>query len=714
MAAFFSGHLQAFPICLNDEAPVPLKTSLVFCSSFLQNDSSCCNASMDMQLKSRFQSFNVSDNQCANYLKQILCAQCDPYAGDLFQAELQQERFTPVLCNSTSASNDTSASNATTNAYCENVWDTCKSVPIKNSPFATSLQGATGTSQSAQNATKLTDLWQSQPDFCTALGGPPGSGEFCYSGEKFVPFNTSTPPNLEGICFEKIGDGAYLNMIPHPDGSNRVFVASQRGKILLVTLPADGSGKNMTVNDSPFLDISDRVISSGEYGLLGVAFHPDFKDNGRFFVSYNCDKSSWPDCAGRCACNAQTGCTLSELGSEAGSIPCQISSVVAEYSANTSSSSSPLKAVAANPNEVRRIFTMGLPYTTHHAGQILFGPTDNYLYFMMGDGGSTGDPFNFAQNKMSLLGKILRFDIDSIPSASEILNSQLWGNYSIPADNPFVQENSSAPEIWAYGLRNPWRCSFDKMNPSYFYCADVGQEKFEEVDLITKGGNYGWRVYEGTMPYTPPRSLGGNTSANSTQFIFPILEYSHTSINPTESTASITGGFVSRSTQDACLYGRYVYADLYGGAMWAAAETPAGSGNYTTARVNFTCSTDSPMDCKQSSSNSEPNFLYLFSYGEDNGNNLYVLSEMGVYKVGNPKGCGFTCNAKLPANAFPPLLTPASSPSPSPSPASASAPSPPPIPTNLSPKNNSGHAILPIWPLHFVVFALLALCMLAC
>ncbi|MCO5593747.1 hypothetical protein L7F22_047764 [Adiantum nelumboides] len=702
LALLFAPYVYTFPLCLNGEAPVPLKTSLAFCTSFKQNDSSCCDASTDKQLSSTLQEYNVSNDQCSTYLKQILCAQCDPYAADLFRVQNQQEYTAPVLCNSTLGSNGTSAANGTADAYCKQVWDACRNVPIKNSPFATSLQGSTGPAQSSQNASMLTDLWQTQSDFCAAFGESSEPGQACYSGDLFVPLNSSTPAaNLEGICYEKVGDGAYLNLVPHPDGSNRAFLANQAGQIWLATLPLAGSGKNLSVGETPFLDITDRVVNTREYGLLGVALHPNFKENGRFFVSYNCDKSIWPDCGGRCACNADAGCTLLELGPEAGSTPCQISSIIAEYSANTSSSSSPLEALTANPDEVRRIFTMGLPYATHHAGQILFGANDDYLYFMMGDGGSTGDPLNFAQNKMSLLGKILRFDVDTLPSTSEIVSAQLWGNYSIPSDNPFVQDNSSRPEVWAYGLRNPWRCSFDKINPSYLYCADVGQEQFEEVDLITKGGNYGWRTYEGTALYNAPRSPGGNTSANSIQPIFPILEYSHISVNPVQDAASITGGFVSRSAEDACLYGRYVYADLYGGAMWAALETPAGSGNYTTQRVNFTCSSNSTMECKQSEKVPTPNFLYVFSFGEDNANNLYVLSQMGVFKVTDPKSCGFTCNAKLPANAIVPFSPPAIIPSPSPAP-TLSIPGP-------SPSNSSGHATVPIFVVNVVTLVSLFL-----
>ncbi|KAJ0700480.1 putative oxidoreductase [Helianthus annuus] len=154
----------------------------------------------------------------------------------------------------------------------------------------------------------------------------------------------------------------------------------------------------------------------------------------------------------------------------------------------------------ASPVEVRRIFTMGLP--SHHAGQILFGPNYMYLYFMMGDGGG-GDLYNFAQNKSllanfaqnkSLLAKIMRFDVNDIPSESEVTRLRLWGNYSIPSDNPYIEDKDLKPEIWALGLQNPWRCSFDSERPSYFMCGDVGQNDYEEMDIITKNGNYGWRI----------------------------------------------------------------------------------------------------------------------------------------------------------------------------------------------------------------------------
>lgn len=287
---------------------------------------------------------------------------------------------------------------------------------------------------------------------------------------------------------------------------------------------------------------------------------------------------------------------------------------------------------------------MGLPFTSHHAGQILFGPSDGYLYFMMGDGGGGADPYNFSQNKKSLLGKIMRLDVDNIPSASDISRRGLWGNYSIPKDNPFREDKELEPEIWAVGLRNPWRCSFDSSRPSYFMCADVGQDTYEEVDLITKGGNYGWRVYEGPELFHPESSPGGNTSAKSINSIFPVMGYNHSEVDSSGKSASITGGYFYRSETDPCLDGMYLYADLYGNGVWAGIETPANSGNFVSHRITFSCASDSPMKCEDSPGTSGVTLGYIFSFGEDNNKDIYLLTQNGVYRVIRPSRCNLACS----------------------------------------------------------------------
>ncbi|KAL3819345.1 hypothetical protein ACJIZ3_005250 [Penstemon smallii] len=626
----------ALPLCTDSRAPFTPNTHLQFCS---YNGTTCCNSADDLHIRRQFQSINISDSACASLLKSILCARCDQFSAELYRVD-SVPREVPVLCNSTITSNSTQ-SNQATNNFCSQVWNTCQNISMLNSPFASSLQG--GVVPPNSNSTRLTDLWQSQSDFCDTFGGASDGESTCYSGEPVTLNNTSPPSPPSGICLEKIGNMSYLNMVAHPDGSNRAFFSNQQGKIWLATIPNQGSGQPLLLDESDaFLDLTDEVHFDTEFGMLGIAFHPRFTENGRFFVSFSCDKAKWPNCAGRCACNSDVNCDPSTLGPDNGAQPCQYQSVIAEYTVN-GTSPQPSLATGANPSEVRRIFTMGLPFTSHHGGQILFGPRDGYLYFMMGDGGGVGDPYNFAQNKKSLLGKIMRFDIDNIPSGNEVSQLGSWGNYSIPKDNPFINDNESQKEIWALGLRNPWRCSFDSDRPSYFLCADVGQDQYEEVDLITKEGNYGWRAYEGHYSYTSPRSTGGNTSSGSIRPIFPVMGYNHSEVNLNEGSASITGGYMYRSMTDPCMHGRYLFADLYAGAIWGGSENPIDSGNFTSSKVAFNCARDSPLNCTFSPESSVPALSYIFSFGEDNNKDVFLLTNSGVYRIVRPSRCNYSC-----------------------------------------------------------------------
>ncbi|EFJ26503.1 hypothetical protein SELMODRAFT_441749 [Selaginella moellendorffii] len=642
---------SALPLCLNQEAPLRDVGQLRFCSQY--SGTGCCSASDDSAIGSQFAAMNISDATCANYIKQVLCSKCDSFAADLFGG--RRLRSVPLLCNS-------STGPSSGGGYCFDVWDACKNLTIPGSPFSPSLVGTLppGSSLSENSSANetLIEQWQSNTSFCEALGLPQEVGQFCFDGStyNFTVEQSDVPP--AGVCFDKVGEDNSIGLVPHPDGSNRAFVAMQTGQIYLVLLPDEGSNTSIKVDKAaPFLDISNFIISDREFGLMSVAFHPEFVKNGRFFVSYNCDKQKWAGCGGaRCTCNADVGCDPSQVRSSDGTLPCQYSSVISEFSAGNATIS-PSQALKANPNEVRRILSMGLPYTTHHGGLLLFGPQDKYLYFMMGDGGGIGDPFNFAQNKKSLLGKILRLDIDKTPTDQEVSTLGLWGKYSIPETNPFLRQNDSRPEIWALGLRNPWRCSFDSAKPEYFYCTDVGQSIYEEVNLVTKGGNYGWRTFDGVANYSGPWSPGGNTSLNPLQAIFPVATYLHDSVNKEQGSASIIGGSVSRSLQDPCLYGRYLYADLYGGNIWGITETPEGSGNYTSASLNFSCS-GSTLACKYVSGSPLPDIGFVFAWGEDNSRNLYMLTSAGIFKVVNPTKCNFTCTKKLPSSVTAPALTP--------------------------------------------------------
>uniref|UniRef100_A0A803QM37 Glucose/Sorbosone dehydrogenase domain-containing protein n=1 Tax=Cannabis sativa TaxID=3483 RepID=A0A803QM37_CANSA len=630
---------SSYPLCTNKKSPFITNTTLSFCQ---YRGSTCCNSSDDMQIRNEFKAMKISDSGCASLLKSVLCAKCDPFSAELYRVESVLTRKVPVLCNST-------RHNSTD--FCSNVWNKCQNSSLVNSLFGSQVE-------SPPNSTsKFSDMWKSKSTFCNTFGGSSEAGGVCFNGEHVSLNNTevSSPPS--GMCLEKINNGSYLNMVAHPDGSNRIFLSDQPGKIWLATVPEEGSGEVLVVDElDPFLDLTDEVFSDTEFGMMGLAFHPNFPDNGRFFASFNCDKVKWPQCSGRCSCNSDVGCDPAKLSSDNGAEPCRYHSVIAEFSANGSD---------AKPQEVRRIFTMGLPFTSHHGGQILFGPQDGYLYFMMGDGGGIGDPYNFSQNKKSLLGKIMRLDIDRIPSASKIAELDLWGNYSVPEDNPYSDDNELQPEIWALGFRNPWRCSFDLERPSYFICGDVGQEEFEEVDIVSKGGNYGWRVYEGPFLYNPPKSPGGNTTSSAIKPIFPIMGYNHSEINKAEGSASITGGYFYRSKTDPCMYGRYLYADLYGSGMWAGTENPKDSGNFTSTKIQVNCAMDSPIPCSDEFGSSVSGLGFIFSFGEDNRKDIFILSSNGLYRVVRPSRCNYVCSTENSTSPVSPRSPPQPSSSPS-------------------------------------------------
>jgi len=294
-------------------------------------------------------------------------------------------------------------------------------------------------------------------------------------------------------------------------GDSRLFVVEQGGKIWVL----DSLGKKSA---TPFLDIDPVVKSGGEQGLLGLAFHPNYQQNGYFFVNY---------------------------------IKNDGNTRVARYSRSTTD---PQKA---DPASEAVLFDVTQPFGNHNGGCIKFGP-DSMLYVALGDGGSGGDPQGNGQKTSTLLGKISRVDV----------NGTALGNYSVPADNPFVGNSAYRPEIWSVGWRNPWRFSFDRLTGD-MWVADVGQGKREEIDFEPKnkaGRNYGWRCYEGTQTY----NTGGCQGASN--YEKPVFEY----VNPTLG-CSVTGGFRYRGSQWPGLQGLYVFADYCSGRWWSVQHNADGT-----------------------------------------------------------------------------------------------------------------------------------------
>ena len=311
------------------------------------------------------------------------------------------------------------------------------------------------------------------------------------------------PPAIPDISVQEIVTGlsSPVHVTNAGDGSDRLFIVEQRGTVRII--------QNGVLLAGNFLDIQDRARNSGEMGLLSIAFHPDFASNGRFFVNYVSDTSE-PNSQ----CTASSRCTI-----------------VSEFTLGAASS---LEA------SERIILEIAQPYSNHNGGQLAFGPETNpYLYIGMGDGGSGGDPDGNGQDLTTLLGSMLRIDIDNKDSGLE---------YAIPADNPtWPGVVDARREIWAYGLRNPWRFSFDPVTGD-LYAADVGQSAREEVDIIKKGLNYGWREVEGDICYVS----GCDLSAYEPPIIAPRRD---------QGWFSITGGMVYRGSDIPDLCGVYLYGD---------------------------------------------------------------------------------------------------------------------------------------------------------
>ncbi len=360
--------------------------------------------------------------------------------------------------------------------------------------------------------------------------------------------NPGKPGKIQAVrAFPNLSFTRPVDLESPDDGTNRLFVVEQAGVINVFNNSSETAEKKV------FLDIRDRVNDSGnEEGLLGLAFHPDYKTNGFFYVDYT-------------AANPRR-------------------TVIARYRVKADN------PAEADKNSETILLEIDQPYSNHNGGRVMFGP-EGYLYIGMGDGGSGGDPQNNAQNLKVLLGKILRIDVN---------NATQGMNYSIPIDNPFAGNDSGyRQEIYAYGLRNPWRFSFD-VPTGRLWAGDVGQNKYEEIDIIEKGKNYGWRIMEGFHCYNPPEGC------DTTGLTMPVVEYTHEVGN------SVTGGFVYRGKAVPELDGLYIYADYVTGRIWSLRYSGPGA-------VENNLLLDSGLN--------------ISSFGTDRNNELYLCAFDGkIYR----------------------------------------------------------------------------------
>ncbi len=337
------------------------------------------------------------------------------------------------------------------------------------------------------------------------------------------------------------------------DGSNRVFVATEQGVVHV--FPNDPKATKTKV----FLDIQDRVSyndATNEEGFLGLVFHSKYKENGEFFVFYTTKKA-------------------------------KRTNVLSRFRVSKDDPD------RADPDSEEELLRISKPYWNHDGGVLCFGP-DGFLYFTHGDGGAGNDLYDNGQNLNTLLGKVLRIDVD---------HKDAGKNYAIPKDNPFADRPGARPEVWAYGLRNVWRMSFDHAT-GRLWAADVGQNLFEEIDFIRKGGDYGWNRREGLHPF------GARGTGTRPDFIEPIWEYDH------DVGKCIIGGYVYHGTRLPELEGYYIYGDFVATKIWAL--------RYDDAKGRVTA--NRPIADRGKA---------MFSFGEDEKGEIYLLTSTldgkGIY-----------------------------------------------------------------------------------
>ncbi|XP_075194089.1 HHIP-like protein 2 [Anomaloglossus baeobatrachus] len=546
---FLTGVL-AHPQCLDFGPPFKPTMHLEFCSQY--QEFGCCDQEKDNIIAEKYWSimdhYDYKEQElCGGYVKDILCQECSPYAAHLFDAEDPRTPLMaiPGLCF----------------PYCSDFYFNCHS-----------------TISLMTNDKRILESEKDRDQFCHLLELP--DPDYCFPDViKNMDLNNNLGAVVEDqegclkMCLVEVANGLRnpVLMIHANDGTHRMFVAEQVG-IVWIYLPSGGR------LEEPFLYLQESVVSSpwhgDERGFLGMAFHPKFRRNGKFYVYYSVIDDEYTE-----------KIRISEFR-------------VLPYDINR-----------ADRNSERIILEVVEPYRNHNGGQVLFG-LDGYLYIFTGDGGELGDPhgeFGNAQNKSALLGKVLRIDVDRERAPGK--------PYGIPPDNPFVSERHAAPEVYAYGVRNMWRCSVDQGDPvtgkgrGRIFCGDVGQSRYEEVDIIVKGGNYGWRAKEGFECFDIMLCL--NSSLHD---VLPIFAYGH------NVGKSVTGGYVYRGCESPNLNGLYIFGDFMNGRLMALHEDET-TKQWTKQDI---CMGDKNVCAFPKLINKYSKFI--ISFGEDEAGELYFLS----------------------------------------------------------------------------------------
>uniref|UniRef100_A0AAY4A001 SRCR domain-containing protein n=1 Tax=Denticeps clupeoides TaxID=299321 RepID=A0AAY4A001_9TELE len=535
------------PQCLDFKPPFRPRAELGFCTAYAHFG--CCDSARDRELMAKYYRImgQYDDDgfaRCASYVQDLLCQECSPYAAHLFDAE---DPGTPLR-----------SIPGLCPEYCSDLWSKCRSsvALLSGDPLLAEIQ---------QDRSRLCrQLELDDPDYCFPR---------LLSNERLNRNLGRVTADNQGclqLCLEEVANGLRnpLAMVHANDGTHRFFVAEQVGVVW--TYLSDRSRL-----EKPFLNISEAVLTSpwegDERGFLGLALHPDFKHNGKLYVYYSVEVG--PDERIR----------------------------ISEFRVSASDGN------AVDHGSERVILEIDEPASNHNGGQLLFAD-DGRLYIFTGDGGMAGDPFGRfgnAQNKSALLGKVLRIDVS---------DNDKGPVYKVPLDNPFWHEPGARPEVYAYGVRNMWRCSVDrgdrltKEGKGRIFCGDVGQNKYEEVDIVEMGKNYGWRAREGFSCYD--KKLCSNSSLGD---VLPIYAYPH------KHGKSVTGGYVYRGCEYPNLNGMYIFGDFMSGRLMSLRQSYTGDWDYSEICMGtgLTCAFPGLIN------NYHP---YIISFAEDEAGELYFMS----------------------------------------------------------------------------------------